>query len=208
MGQWSIQLFRKFQTMRILSRSKSQKGYSMIELLIVLAIIAALIAGAFYLYPRVQAARAANAEATILQSFQANMKSLFTTGEYSKATIAVTAAAGMWPNSMLVGGPPPVSATNEWGGAVTVNGATAAGAACAAAPCQYFVVSYPTVPSDVCQKLLPSLSASYDLVKVGATVIQDLDNVAAAVQYDPSKVPTACGATSGGTPVTLTLVSR
>jgi prepilin-type N-terminal cleavage/methylation domain-containing protein len=186
---------------------KSSLGYTLIELMIVLAIIAALIVGAFYLYPKVQASRAANAEAVILQSFQANMKSLFTMGDYQKVSNIVTAQAGMW-NDQMIGATPSDTITNEWGGAVSVKPATAAGAVSAAGQtAHYFLVTYPGVPADVCQKLVPSLVGSFEKVSVGATIVQDL-NAASPVRYDPSALAASCGGSSGSTTVSLALVSR
>lgn len=186
---------------------RTSSGYTLIELLIVLAVMAALIIGAFYLYPKVQSSRAANAQAVILQSFQANMKSLFTNGDYQKVSNLVTAQAGMW-NDQMIGPTPSAVITTEWGTLVTVKPATASGAAPAAGkPAQYFVVTYAGVPSDVCQKLVPTLVGSWEKVTVGTTVVQD-QNAAAAVQYDPSLLAASCGGSSGSTAVDLTLVSR
>jgi prepilin-type N-terminal cleavage/methylation domain-containing protein len=187
--------------------SRSSQGYTLIELLIVLAIIAALIVGAFYLYPKVQASRSANAEAVILQSFQANMKSLFTTGDYQKVTNIVTTEAGMWSNQMI-GATPSATITTEWGTLATVLPSTAEGGVpTAGQAAQYFVVTYPGVPSDVCQKLVPALVGSWEKVTVGTTVVQDL-NAAPAVQYDPSALASSCGGSSSSTTADLTLVSR
>jgi prepilin-type N-terminal cleavage/methylation domain-containing protein len=186
---------------------RTSQGYTLIELLIVLAIIAALIVGAFYLYPKVQAARSANAESVILQSFQANMKSLFTTGDYQKVSNLVTAQAGMWSDQMITN-PATATITTEWGTLVTVKPATSAGVVSATGvPAQYFVVTYPGVPSDVCQKLVPSLAGSWEKITVGTTVVQDL-NGAPAIQYDPSLLAASCGGSSASTTADLTLVSR
>lgn len=186
---------------------RTSQGYTLIELLIVLAVMAALIIGAFYLYPKVQASRTANAQSVILQSFQASMKSLFINGDYQKVTNLVTTQAGMWTDQME-GATPSANITTEWGSLVTVAPATASGGVPAAGvPAQYFKVTYPGVPSDVCQKLVPSLTGSWEKVTVGAVVVQDL-NAASPVAYDPSALAASCGGKSGSTSVDLTLVSR
>ena len=190
-------------------RRPHQHGFTLIELLLVLAIIAALAVAAFINYPRVQAGRAAQYESELLSAFQASMKGLFTTGDYSKVTTAVTAGANMWPASMWNSPTAPTAISNEWGGTVTVSPSTADGAASATTPATYFTVSYAAVPYDVCQKLLPNLIANWPRVAVGTTVVQDTIS-ATTTQYDPSAVATACGssaeASAGG--VTLTLTSN
>lgn len=184
----------------------NQKGFSLIELLLVLAIIAALAVAAFIIYPKVQAGRAATNEAAILSTFQASMKSLFTTGDYSSVKTSVTAQANMWPTSMATAGSGGTTVTNEWGGAVVVQPSDNTGTASATVPASYFVVTYPAVPFDVCQKLLPDLIANWPLVKTDQSA-NPVQNLLANPQapYDPSKVVTACGA---GGPVQLTLVSN
>src|SRR5574337_1002896 len=109
----------------------------------------------------------------------------------------------MWTDQME-GATPTANITTEWGTAVTVAPATASGGVPAAGvPAQYYSVVYRGVPSDVCQKLVPSLTGSWEKVTVGAVVVQDL-NAASPVAYDASALAGACGGTSGSTAVDLT----
>lgn len=55
-------------------KRKSKKGFSLLELLLVLGIIAALVVAAFIVYPKVQASQRAQAESNNIATIQAGVK--------------------------------------------------------------------------------------------------------------------------------------
>ena len=60
------------------NKRKSKKGFSLLELLLVLGIIAALVVAAFIVYPKVQASQRAQAESNNIATIQAGVKALYT----------------------------------------------------------------------------------------------------------------------------------
>ena len=183
-------------------RLLKQSGFSLIELLLVMAVIAALAVAAFIIYPRVQAGRAATGEADIIAAAQTSAKSLFTTSNYNGLTSLVAAQANFFPASML--DTPPTTITNEWGGVVSMFASDVTGSAVPTGPTNFFTITYPSVPYDVCQKLLPALISNVGGVRIGGTVIQDTLSPT-QVPFSAALVASNCGST--GT-VTLTLTSN
>jgi prepilin-type N-terminal cleavage/methylation domain-containing protein len=58
----------------LIKNIKSKKGFSLLELLLVLGIIAALVVAAFIVYPKVQASQRAQAESNNIATIQAGVK--------------------------------------------------------------------------------------------------------------------------------------
>ena len=138
--------------MKQFKRNPNQGGFTLIELLLVLAIIAALAVAAFVIFPRVQAGRAATSNAQLLSASQANLKSIYTSGNYASLTTAVAIDAGLFPDNMTDG----TSLTNEWDGNVTIEGSDKAGVAVTTGAARYFTITFPEVPEDVCCLLYTS----------------------------------------------------
>lgn len=62
---------------RLLKDRKSKKGFSLLEILLVLGAIAALIVAAFMIFPKVQASQRIDRESRNLTAIQAGVKSLY-----------------------------------------------------------------------------------------------------------------------------------
>jgi prepilin-type N-terminal cleavage/methylation domain-containing protein len=58
----------------LIKNIKSKKGFSLLELLLVLGIIAALVVAAFIVYPKVQASQRSQAESNNIATIQAGVK--------------------------------------------------------------------------------------------------------------------------------------
>ncbi len=82
---------------------KSQKGFSLLELLLVLGIVAALIIASFIGYPKVRGARYVDIEAKHIGQIYASVRNVYAgQPDYSGlATTAVAIPAQFFPDDML-----------------------------------------------------------------------------------------------------------
>lgn len=152
-------------------RWKAQKagGFSLIELLLVLAIIAALAVAAFIVYPRVRAGSIASAEAKKILAAQATIRALFTTNDYRNITNAVASEAGAFPSSMVN---PDGTLENQWGGEVLItpsNPNGSRGSTTPTTPRRHFRIIYRNVPADVCIRLVGTLEPHFGTIRLSSS---------------------------------------
>ena len=181
-----------------------KKAFSLVELLLVLGVIAALLVGAFLIYPQVRDRNQARNEAQNIQLIQAQVRNIFASkgGSYeglgrgkSVSDRGIANQAKIFPSSMN-GGDYSQNAviSSSWGGQVYVwrnpNVTTPKGDI----PWAYsFGILYEQVPQGVCVHLLPALAGSFVSVKINSTEILD-----AKGQINMAELGKAC-ATSNGT---------
>ena len=181
---------------------KASQGFSLIELLLVLAIIAALAVAAFVIYPRVQAGRAATYEAQVLSSVQASIKGLFQNGNYFALDNAVAINAKLIPESMVDG----TDIINQFAGVVTLApaadslGAAPAGTATRA---PFYSITYADVPPEVCMKVGSSASSNFAGLTIGTTVVKSSGT--GAIEFAEGTLVTACGTDD---PVTMIFIGN
>lgn len=201
--------------MKNFKKARSQGGFSLIELLLVLAIVAALAVAAFIVYPRVQAGRNASYEAQVLSAAQAGVRALFTTNNYRNLNKAAAFNAEIFPANMNLSA---TSIKNQWDGEVDVGPSTSAGAAASVAgttPVRYFRIVYTNVPADVCIRLVGAAVQNFGTILVnpnnaatgGGTVVQDSYS-ATVVPLDESKIATNCKPNNGQVGASITFVSN
>ena len=158
-------------------RTRKQRGFTLIEMVVVLALIAA---GIGFIISRAATANQTSkvqAEVSNLQTITTKVKSTFAARpNYSGATTAFLLAQGAFPTSMINGG----TVTNGWGGTVTV----AAGAGNTSVD-----ITSGAVPTASCIELVAASSRNFNEVTVGATKTMNGATVA-----DLTAVQTACSA--------------
>ena len=100
---------------------RKEKGFSLLELLLVLGVIAALIVGAFIVYPKVRNSQAIDAEAKNIATIRSGILALYA----SQATISgglnnsIAIQAQIFPDNMLIKNGNTVSkVVNSFGGDV------------------------------------------------------------------------------------------
>ena len=87
----------------LIKNKKSKKGFSLLELLLVLGIIAALVVAAFIVYPKVQASQRAQAESNNIATIQAGVKALYSSASsFTGLTNLVAVQANIFPDNMLI----------------------------------------------------------------------------------------------------------
>jgi len=178
------------------SRARHASGFSLIELLLVLGVLAVLLVAAFVIYPQVTHSNRVNAEISNLTTIQANMRGMFASqgGYYSSLpadSTAVLNAARVFPRSMNGGDYSAAgSIQNAWGGAVIL---TATGSAHQGVPAgRGFSISYSKLPSAACVDLVTRSVKVFKVVHVYPT-----DGGSAAGKFYPetdalASIVTAC----------------
>lgn len=176
--------------MKFLKRS-NKKGFTLVEILLVVGFIALAGIGIYTVYSKVQMSNAALTEGKNLDTLRAGAKSLYGgTQTYATVTNAVLNDSRVTPDSMRI---IPYTAgsssiLNTFGGAVTVlpvslGGGTSNG----------FEVTYPNIPGAVCAKLVAGSGSAWDQIKVGTTTVKGFGTGSLAV----AGLATACAADTG-----------
>lgn len=159
---------------------KKQGGFSLIELVVVLAIVVAAIGGLIARQMAASQTSRVQTEAGNLQAIVGKVNSTFAgRSSYAGATTAFLLSQGAFPTSMVNAG----NVVNGWDGAVTV--APNAGNTSVN-------ITYANVPTSACLELVSNVSRQYNTVTVGATVVK----TAAQAEAVLATTQTACEATA------------
>lgn len=144
------------------SIQRNQGGFSLVEILLVLGIIAILAIAAFIIFPQVQASNRANAEQSNITTITAGIKNLYgATRNYTGVGNPVVNQARIFPASMNGGSfASDAPITSSWSGAVTVAPGTGA-------PPRQFTITYADMPSEVCTRLVPGMLQNFVSIAVG-----------------------------------------
>ena len=183
----------------LIKNKKSKKGFSLLELLLVLGIIAALVVAAFIVYPKVQASQRAQAESNNIATIQAGVKALYTsTSSFTGLTNSVAAKANIFPDNMLINSGTFARPINVFKGNVTLaedkTGPSGADGSS-------FTITYENVPASECTKIITAAAGNFYTAGVGTA-----GNVKAAGEVlDVAKTATQCE--SGGNSNTLIFTS-
>lgn len=144
-------------------------GFSLIEMLLVLGVIALLLVGMFVIYPQVRTANQVNTEVTNLLAIRANMKSMFANGGvYSVVSdddlTRVANQGRVFPVSMNGGDYNANRPVNVWGGEVSLTSTTGTNMGTTAG--RAFVIRYRNVPIEACVALVAGTINSFKTIQV------------------------------------------
>lgn len=157
---------------------RNAKGFTLVELMIVIVLGALIIAVAIAAAPRIKAYIQANKDLEAIPEIAANVQSQYALKpNYATLTNTIVNSYKLVPDDMNGGGG---TITNRYGGVVTIAPATVSVAN------DSFTISYGNVPSLVCLKLVPQLAPQFLNASVNGTVVKatggDLDETATATQ--------------------------
>lgn len=175
------------------TRTKSQ-GFTLLELLLVLGVIAALAIAAFIVYPSVQASNQANTESANINTIRAGVQNLFgSLGRYDTLTTGVANEARIFPPTMNAGlFGPTAPITNIWSGAVTLAPAQGNGGPGGTAD-THFTITYEDITDAACVKLAPAVAPNFDAVQLNGITIADPQGLLGAVTaFNPALVGANC----------------
>jgi len=190
------------------NRFHRQKGFTLIEILLALTVIAALAVAAFIVYPRVQATKDATNELKIITAAQANIKAIWSSGIYNTMTPAAVGLGDIFPKYMNAV-PGSSSLRNRWEGQIRViysksNGEIPLDIG-AGGKARYFQIRYQRVPKAVCTLMVGEASQIFGTILVGKNpnsptapddIVQDLYSTT-EVPLDAAKVSENCKGTNG-----------
>lgn len=140
---------------------KDKKGFSLLELLLVLAIIAALIVSAFIIFPKIKISQEVSSESKNISALRSGLASLYQSTQIPNNIemnqIAIN--ADVVPYNMLDGTTNKIR--NVWGGDVYV------GSYYMVQGSPILVIQYNHVPADACAKLVMRTAFNAEQVVVG-----------------------------------------
>lgn len=149
----------------LIKNRKSKKGFSLLELLLVLGIIAALVVAAFIVYPKVQASQRAQAESNNIATIQAGVKALYTSASsFTGLTNSVAVQAKIFPDNMLSGSGTAATPINAFKGTVTLASASTGPSTTAGSS---FTITYANVPAAECTKIITAAAGNFYDAGVG-----------------------------------------
>lgn len=148
------------------NKLKIKNGFSLIEMLLVLGVLAVLLIAAFVVYPKVRANVIAEKEVKNIAMIQAGISNLYKgQSSFQSLNNTLLVNAKIVPESMISRTTNPPGIVNESGGTVTVAGVPEYNYS------QYWI-TYTQVPSEVCQKLAEGLVASSEALNVGGIQVK------------------------------------
>ena len=173
------------------------KGFTLIEILLVVGFIALLSIGIFMTYNKVQTSGAANTESQNITTLQAGIKNLYAgQTDYSTITPAILLNGWVVPDSMRSpSGAAATNIVNSFSSTVAIAPYTYNGGAANNA----FDITYPGIPSDICSKLVTLVGNNFVKVVVGGTTVKD--NSVGNYVVDPAATTTGCNSASAGVTV-------
>jgi prepilin-type N-terminal cleavage/methylation domain-containing protein len=156
----------KSNQQRVLAK---QKGFTMVELTIVLAIAAVILAGVFVLLQRNFRKVDINDNVKIITEIASDLQAKYgRTNQYGNITTAIAVQSRTIPAELRV--PGTTTATNSYGGAVTVSPVTLTAANDAAS------LSWANVPQEHCMDLVNSLQNLARRITVAGTIVKPTDS--------------------------------
>jgi prepilin-type N-terminal cleavage/methylation domain-containing protein len=172
---------------------KRQKGFSLVEVLVVLGVIAVIGAAVFYFATSSRRGAEADSATRVVMSMMAGLKSLKSSGSYASNIQELYIASGKAPSQIVSDPSNPASSTlvNEWGGTYVIEQANYGSGTNNA-----FTITVDEVPKQVCVDMALRLGSSVLIIDVNGTEVR---NAADNIEVETGAVTTACNSDSSNT---------
>ena len=184
-----------------MSKVSKSKGFTLLELMLVLGLIAVIAIAAFVIFPKVRTSNQAQSETSNLTTIVGGVKILYG-GDYSEISDATVISGRVYPSGMLdsVG----TSAKSSFGQAVHVDLDTVGPAGGTSDPEHFFDTTYEGVPSEACIRLGSGVARNFSNVAVqGSSVFKVVSS--GLYQVDINKITQQCNSAAK---VTMVFVSE
>ncbi len=180
--------------MKLNLRKNNAKGFSLIEILLVVGFVALASVGVYTIYNKVQITNQANQEARNIDLIRAGVKSLYgSKTNFGTVTNTVVNQGRITPENMRDAGDSSLI-YNSFGGAVTVApGSLGTGGA----PNNAFIITYNAVPAAICIKLASAGGAQFDQVSIGADIVTGVVKAYGVNDIDVVNITTLCNGDTG-----------
>lgn len=170
--------------MTLLKRKKTSKGFTLVEILLVVGFIALAGIGIYTIYSKVQISNQANQESRNLDTLRAGVKGLYASRpNFTGVTNTVANQARVTPDNMRTENVGEI--INSFGGTVTVEPVTL-GTGNANNGVR---IIYEEVPSAVCSKLVTSAGVQFNSVSIDGAEVKEFASNAA---LDVAAAAAAC----------------
>ncbi|XYQ53359.1 type 4 pilus major pilin [Pectobacterium carotovorum] len=139
----------------LLKKRKYRKGFSLLELMLVLGVIAGLIVSAFMIYPKAQAAQRAEIEVKNITAIVSGINAIYgSSSNYTGVNARTLIDAKIIPSQMRVGNTYQV--VNIWKGPVNFSYGNS-----------NFSITYNNVPSVECARIVLATASMFSTISVG-----------------------------------------
>lgn len=181
----------------ILSLTKQKKGFSLIEIILVISVGAAMLVAAFIIYPKVQVGERAQKESQNIATIAAGIKGMYASvAYYTDITTANVVHAHVFPDDMLSDAHS-VQPFNVWKGLITITSSNEGPSGVVGSS---FIISYPNVPEVDCIRLSAQIANNYYILRINGKEVKPANE---SLQVDT--LGNVCK--SGGNANTLDIVS-
>ena len=175
-------------------KNKKSKGFTLVELMLVFAVIAGLSATVYIVYQKVNVSSRVTAEVDKIKVLYQGIDSMFASSD-SFVNLGVNGASALInskvaPPSMISG----TSLVNIYGGTVTVG---VANLPASSTQNKYYKIDYPGVPKSDCAKIIAGIGLVFNQISInGTTGTSVIKAYNSTTGLDPATTVAACDQTA------------